>query len=529
MNSEIKSQIHRMHFVLALLICLGLWQAEFVITAVSANIFLNMTIFGTFAFGVFVAYRNVFNLKNEFIAYNSLREDYEDVVNAEQQEAADPNWRYYRCKEDAIIFVKPQAIEQPFQIISEEIARTNNLNMTIGVMQNLLDSIDARLDERRSLIQYITGILVFLGLIGTFVGLMVTLGSVGEIIGSLDLSGGGGAEAIQGLMDGLKVPLQGMATGFSSSLFGLITSLALGLMSRFSNQASGSLRTSFETWLAGLAKVDADGGTGNGAGLGIQERQLSLIFRAARLSMVSNSRVAATVEQMAKTTDKMIATQLETNSTNTEIASSVHSLAESQTESTKALTHMASLLETREELETLVSDLKQDTVRQAENYSRLTGEMDRLTSQHVDLQEHAAAAAENYVQRDELAWLINETQEHVNEEFTRVHASVENMGKLLSEIDETLDLNAHAMRTSHLELSEKSQEISQELTAAITASREAIRRADEQVERELENAIQDLKDFAKMNSPYFPPAERAGHQQPDNPTPKKRRRFRFFG
>lgn len=528
MNSEIKKQLFRMHFVLGVLTLLGLWQVTFVLTAISANIFLNMTIFGTFAFGVFVAYRNVFALGNEFVAYNSLREDYEDAVNSEAQDAADPNWRFYRCKDDAIIFVKPQVIEQAYQIISEEIARTSNLSMTIGGMQNVLDSIDLRLDERKSLVQYITGILVFLGLIGTFVGLMATLGSVGNIIGNLDLSGSAGADAIAGLMKDLQIPLQGMATGFSSSLFGLITSLALGLMARFATQAAGVLRSEIETWLAQLTKVDGTSeATSSGGSLAFQERQLSLIYRAARLSMVSNSRVVTTVEKMAETTDKMVAAHIDTQRSNQTIATSVNALAENQSTASKALMKMTGVLETRADLEDLISELKKDSEVQAQAFGQITSEIGVLASHQEELQRHARENLAHYVQRDELAWLLNNAQEKVTEEFNRVHGSVDSIGKLLAEIDSTLDENTRTARMSQLELAEKSRELRDDLANAIAESREAIKRADEAVEQEIDKSTRDLHG-TRIYSPYQPPLEQSQSNLAGT-SEKKRRKFRFFG
>ena len=228
MRQDIQKQLYRMTFVVLVMMALGVWQREFVVTAINSNIFLNSTIIGTFIFGLGLVFKYQFDLRNEIISFESLQEKYNDILRKDEDET-DPFWRFQRCQKPATIFSAPLIMWQAYFLISDEMSRTGNLKISAGTMQTLIDGIDTKLDVQKSLATHITGLLVFLGLIGTFVGLMVTLASVGKIIGDLDLSGGKGTESIQLLMNNLKTPLQGMATGFSSSLFGLVTSLALGL------------------------------------------------------------------------------------------------------------------------------------------------------------------------------------------------------------------------------------------------------------------------------------------------------------
>ncbi len=105
------------------------------------------------------------------------------------------------------------------------------------------------------------GLLVFLGLIGTFIGLMEMVGSVGGVIGKLNSSAtsGNSTAAMNGLLTSLEQPLRGMATGFSSSLFGLFGSLVLGLLTRIGAVASNALKHAFETWLASVTQLDGAG------------------------------------------------------------------------------------------------------------------------------------------------------------------------------------------------------------------------------------------------------------------------------
>src|SRR5690554_1097568 len=93
--------------------------------------------------------------------------------------------------------------------------------ITPASMRSILDSVGIRLDEAKETSRYLTGLLVFLGLLGTFYGLLQTVGSVAGVIQSLDAASGDSASLFGNLRDGLEAPLGGMSTAFSSSLFGL--------------------------------------------------------------------------------------------------------------------------------------------------------------------------------------------------------------------------------------------------------------------------------------------------------------------
>jgi hypothetical protein len=114
--------------------------------------------------------------------------------------------------------------------------RTGRMTISQQTMRHLLDSIATRLDEARDISRYMTGLLVFLGLLGTFWGLIETVGSVGKVIDGLKVGGDAGA-LFDTLKEGLAAPLGGMGISFSSSLFGLAGSLILGFLDLQSSQA----------------------------------------------------------------------------------------------------------------------------------------------------------------------------------------------------------------------------------------------------------------------------------------------------
>ncbi len=121
-------------------------------------------------------------------------------------------------------------------------------------MRYLLDSLSARLDESRDISRYQTGLLIFLGLLGTFWGLLQTIDSVASVISGLKLSSNDLVTVFDDLKAGLAAPLSGMGTAFSSSLFGLAGSLVLGFVDLQANQAQNSFYDEVEEWLSGLVR-----------------------------------------------------------------------------------------------------------------------------------------------------------------------------------------------------------------------------------------------------------------------------------
>jgi hypothetical protein len=136
--------------------------------------------------------------------------------------------------------------------------------MSAQTMRAFLDSLATRLDEGRDISRYLTALLVFLGLLGTFWGLIETVGSVGSIINGLKI--GGDADSVfDALKEGLAAPLGGMGISFSSSLFGLAGSLVLGFLDLQTSQAQNRFYIALEDWLATTVQDLGVNGTSGGA------------------------------------------------------------------------------------------------------------------------------------------------------------------------------------------------------------------------------------------------------------------------
>jgi hypothetical protein len=140
--------------------------------------------------------------------------------------------------------------------------RRGKVSLSPVSMRTLLDGIGARLDEQRETSRYLIGVLVFLGLLGTFYGLLETVRSVGGVIAGLSAGGNDVSRALNDLKQSLELPLAGMATAFSSSLFGLAGSLVLGFLDLQAGHAQNRFFNDLEEWLSGLTRISSGGGGG---------------------------------------------------------------------------------------------------------------------------------------------------------------------------------------------------------------------------------------------------------------------------
>jgi len=216
-----------------------------IIVAFFANPGLNALIGAVLLIGVILSFRQVIRLYPEVAWVNNFR-------------IADPGLAVAR---------HPTLLAPMAAILGGE--RTGRMSITQQTMRHLLDSIATRLDEARDISRYMTGLLVFLGLLGTFWGLIETVGSVGKVIEGLKVGGDAGS-LFDALKEGLAAPLGGMGISFSSSLFGLAGSLILGFLDLQSSQAQNRFYTDLEDWLASTVREYAGDDSGVG-GPGLQQ------------------------------------------------------------------------------------------------------------------------------------------------------------------------------------------------------------------------------------------------------------------
>ena len=173
--------------------------------------------------------------------------------------------------------------------------RDGRVSLSASSMQTLLDGIASRLDETRETSRYLIGLLVFLGLLGTFYGLLETVRSVGSVIGALDVTASDLARAFADLKSGLESPLHGMATAFSSSLFGLAGSLVLGFLDLQAGQAQNRFYNDLEEWLSTYTRLSS--GSLSDAGDGSVPAYIQALLEQTADSLESLQRLLARSEE----------------------------------------------------------------------------------------------------------------------------------------------------------------------------------------------------------------------------------------
>ncbi len=212
-----------------------------ILHAFQSNPALNALIFAVLLFGIAYAYRQVLLIGSEA-----------NWLMAAQRAA----------KSSASIPPAPPNLLAPIATLLKN--RTEQSRISTIAMRSLLDSIASRLDESRDISRYLTGLLIFLGLLGTFWGLLQTVSSVGDAINTLNMGNGDYTQMFDNLKRGLEAPLGGMGTAFSSSLFGLAGSLVLGFLDLQTGQAQNRFYNDLEEWLSGMTRLSGAGPIGDG-------------------------------------------------------------------------------------------------------------------------------------------------------------------------------------------------------------------------------------------------------------------------
>ncbi|MDC0073669.1 flagellar motor protein MotA [Alphaproteobacteria bacterium] len=203
-------------------------------TAFRANPAINGLIIGILFIGIIYVFRQVWILRPEIKWINNYRRDSS------------------RLSSD-----KPPKLLGPMSTMLGERGNKKMRLATIS-MRSILDGISFRLDESRELSRYLIGLLIFLGLLGTFWGLLQTIGSVSIAISNIEFNSGELNKEFDLLKNSLEAPLSGMGTAFSSSLFGLAGSLILGFLDLQAGQAQNRFYNNLEEWLSSLTNLSTN-------------------------------------------------------------------------------------------------------------------------------------------------------------------------------------------------------------------------------------------------------------------------------
>ncbi|MEC7513607.1 MAG: flagellar motor protein MotA [Pseudomonadota bacterium] len=235
MTNPAQTLVRMIGFLIIVGIIAGFLYAPLV-DAFLANTALNGMILAALLIGILFALRQVVRLRPEVAWIESFR----------------------RQQPGLSMIDAPRLLAPIAAMIGER--RDERMSLSTLSLRSLLDSLATRLDESRDLSRYLIGLLIFLGLLGTFWGLLTTVGAVAQVIGNLSIESGNLVDVFANLKAGLESPLAGMATAFSSSLFGLAGSLILGFLDLQLGQAQNRFYNELEEWLSSLTRLSSGGG-----------------------------------------------------------------------------------------------------------------------------------------------------------------------------------------------------------------------------------------------------------------------------
>ena len=229
-----KRFLTRMTLFVVAVLALGIALSGSLIKAFMANAALNGVIVAMLLVGIFIAFRRVLALGPEI--------DWITAFRRADSMAGGTTGKPPRLMAPAAAMLSAQEDEAAMRLSALS-------------TRSVLDGLMSRLDETRELSRYFTGLLIFLGLLGTFWGLLGTISSISETIKSLTVDGGDTALMFDSLKAGLESPLAGMGTAFSSSLFGLAGSLVLGFLDLQATQAQTRFFNDVEDWLSSVTQL----------------------------------------------------------------------------------------------------------------------------------------------------------------------------------------------------------------------------------------------------------------------------------
>ena len=262
----------RMLFLLAIVALLITLLFEPLKNAFEGNVVLNSVIISTFILGTIFSFRQTARLSKE------------------------AKWLKFIKRKDSLMpanvasKIKPTLLAPVAAVLSDD--RNENPSLSANSLGTILEGVSSRLDESREILRYMIGLLVFLGLLGTFWGLLQTISSVSGVINTIDFNSGNitneGSALFMEIQKGLSAPLDGMSTAFSSSLFGLAGSLILGFLDLQVGQASNRFFNELEDWLSQMAIFT----TSEAGNSGLSEAAIeSLALVAKRANQNENDRV----------------------------------------------------------------------------------------------------------------------------------------------------------------------------------------------------------------------------------------------
>ncbi|GAA5266063.1 hypothetical protein ACOSOMT5_P2490 [Acidiphilium sp. MT5] len=246
---------------------------------------------------------------------------------------------YQRSRASIEQATKPKLLLPMARMLGVRSDHPGRVSLSVQGMRTMLDGIASRLDESRETSRYVTGVMIFLGLLGTFWGLLKTVHAVAAVIQGMNLTGGDVNAMFTQLKAGLAGPLEGMGTAFSSSLFGLSGALILGFLDLTAGQAMSRFFNDLEEWLAGLTRVSS--GLLGAEGEGSMPAYVQALLEQSAENLEALQRVMTRGEEARAVTAQSTQTLTERITTLTEAIHNSHRIMLKIGESQQILTKLA--------------------------------------------------------------------------------------------------------------------------------------------------------------------------------------------
>ena len=231
MQGSLNQYLIRLSVFILLILIVVVFLYPLLQTAFLSNIYINLIIILALVFGL------IFNV----YILSRLNSDYSSLAN-------------FNIHKSPQVFLGSSSL---LKGLSQQIHEGDGrYTFKSSKIEKILESVDMSLLSLRETSRYLVGLLVFLGLLGTFWGLLKTIGSVGNVISGLGIDDTNVAGFFNSLKDGLHAPLQGMSVAFSSSLLGLAGSLILGFADLNLGQAQNKFTQFLEKILQNNSSPD---------------------------------------------------------------------------------------------------------------------------------------------------------------------------------------------------------------------------------------------------------------------------------
>ncbi len=302
-------------FLFGIFLLVSILSGKLLVIFASSKI-LNTFILSVFIFGVFLNFKNTIVLISDSSWINS----------------------FFKGREDG----KAPKIISPVAFLLKEHRKNYRPYLEAETMRTLLGIVDERLNDSRESTSYFSGVLVFLGLLGTFWGLLLTVGSFGDIVRNLNITNGNLVGVFESLKLNIAKPLSGMGTAFSTSLFGLGASLILGFLQLQSTLAQHFFYNELEENMTRYTRIVSASALAEGDGAIITYLQ-------------------AMLEQTADNINKLQKTVMKSVETNSEVSKKMSVMADESSKIAKQMQEKLKLMEklsiVPEKLYTVMSDL----------------------------------------------------------------------------------------------------------------------------------------------------------------------------